>query len=938
MEQTTTAKEILMWFRSLVGYFRPRPARLPIRRRPQPATACRLPLEALEDRTVPSFMAPVTYSVGASPQAVVAADLNGDGHLDLVTANAGSNNISVQIGNSGGTFQAAQPYAAGVGPVAVAVGDVNGDGKLDIVTANEGDNTVSVLLGNGDGTFRAARNYVVGSQPVSVAIGNFNGKPDIVTANHGANTVSLLPGNGDGTFGAAQTAASFVDPPQSVAVGDFNGDGKLDLAVATRGTDGVTSYGYYPGDPPRVNVLLGNGSGAFTRGNSYNLPSPYGFPPSSFAPPSVTVADLNGDGKSDLVITDAGDGAVNVLLGNGSGAFAASSFGALDRPQSVAVADVNGDGKLDLVTANTGGTVSVLPGNGDGSFGPADNFAIGTHPVSVTTGDFNGDGLTDVAVANPAANNVSVLINTGYWPSLQVTATDPVSGAAITSSTAGNSFNLTVTAADPFGHVLTGYSDKVNFNAWDGQATIIDPATGNPVALQNFTYTFNAGDHGTHTFSVDLKTAGVQPITVSDPSVGIGPHGPDITVNPAAASTFQVSGFPSPISAGSSGAFTVTAFDAYGNQATNYTGTIYFASSDPQALLPADYTFTSGDYGTNDFGATLNTVGNQSLKAIDKSNTSVTGSQTGIQVNLAATISGPNYGYLNQPLTYTLGTIGDPAGTVFTYKIDWNGDGIVDQTITGASGTKVTHAFSIATTDYFTVTATDPIGLSGSASGYVYTVPVSIAIQTDPAHTSQQMLIINDSGSGDYLTLASVANNGVSLTVDGYDLGAFAPSNGSPFALVMAFGGSGPDTIDARNLTISSVLVGGAGSDYLLGGTGRNLLIGGLGADMLNAGGAGDILIGGSTSYDSNPTALAYIMAEWDRTDVSYTTRVKQLNGSQSGGLNASYFLNSTTVFDDNTTDVLTGGAGLDWFFARTKGKNLDQVIGLTSGEVVTSI
>jgi hypothetical protein len=227
-----------MWFRSFADYFRRRRARRPIRRRPQPATACRLLLEALEDRTVPSFMAPVTYSVGTDPQAVVTADLNHDGRLDLITANAGSNNISVQIGNGGGTFQAAQPYAAGVGPAAVAVGDLNGDGKFDIVTANEGDSTVSVLLANGDGTFQAAKNHAVGSQPVSVAIGNFNGKPDIVTANQGDNTVSLLPGNGGGTFSAAQTVASFNEPATSAAVGDFNGDGKLDLAVATRGTDG----------------------------------------------------------------------------------------------------------------------------------------------------------------------------------------------------------------------------------------------------------------------------------------------------------------------------------------------------------------------------------------------------------------------------------------------------------------------------------------------------------------------------------------------------------------------------------------------------------------------------------------------------------------------------------------------------------------------------
>jgi Ca2+-binding RTX toxin-like protein len=152
------------------------------------------------------------------------------------------------------------------------------------------------------------------------------------------------------------------------------------------------------------------------------------------------------------------------------------------------------------------------------------------------------------------------------------------------------------------------------------------------------------------------------------------------------------------------------------------------------------------------------------------------------------------------------------------------------------------------------------------------------------------------------------------------------------------FGEGGNDTLDARSLSLSSVLVGGAGNDTLWGGSGRNLLIGGQGADTLHAGSGGDILIGGYTAYDSNVTALAYIMAEWDRTDVSYSTRVKQLSGSLGGGLNGGYVLNSTTVKDDNTTDVLYGGSGLDWFFAHLAKTNGDQVKNRTSGEVVTGI
>jgi hypothetical protein len=916
-------------------------------------------LEALEDRTLPSLLAPVNYAVGTNPVAVATADLANNGKLDLITANANDNTISVQMGNGDGTFQAAQTYSVGTTPDSIAEGDFNGDGKLDIVTANEGNNTVSVLLGNGDGTFQATKSYAVGSQPVSVAVGTFDGKLDIVTANQGDDKVSLLPGNGDGTFGTALAVATFGAPAQSVAVGDFNGDGKLDLAVATRGTDGYWGgyyfSNYYPGLPPAVTVLLGNGNGTFTTGNSYTLPSPYGLPPSSFAPPAMVAADFNGDAQPDLVVTDAGDGAVSVLLNSGNGNFTAPAsisvggyYGG-ESPASVAVADLNGDGRPDIITADAGGNaVWVLPNTGNGNFGNPYAFTAGSGPVSVAAGDFNGDGSIDVAAANSGSNNVSVLLNNGYWPTLQVTATDPGTGAPITSTTAGQSFNLTVTADDPSGNVLTGYTDTVSFSTADGQGTVVDPATGNPVPLAGFTYTFTAADHGTHTFSVDLKSAGTQLIGVSDPSVGLVPTGPDITVNPGPVSTFAVGGFPSPSTAGGYGTFTVTAYDAYSNQVTNYTGTVIFSSSDPQATIidPATgnpvalagfaYTFSPYDYGTATFDAALNTAGkSQSITVTDSVNAKATGSQTVIAVNPAVTVSGPPAGYLNQLLTFTVGTFGDPASTPFTFQINW-GDGSPAQTVTGPGGTQVTHAFSAAGYRYVTVTATDPNGLSGTGYGTMDTLPVTVAIHADPAHTSQQMLVITDSGYGDDIALASAANNGVSLTVDGYNLGTITPTNNNPFALVMAFAGSGYETIDARGLAVSSVLVGGSGNDVLYGGSARNMLIAGMASGSLYAGSAGDILIGGYTSYDSNTTALAYIMAEWDSGD-GYSTRVKNVN--KGGGLNGAYVLNSTTVFNNSATDNLYGGAGLDWFFAHRKGKtNLDRIYGLTSGKVVTPI
>jgi hypothetical protein len=942
-----------MWFRSLAHSAKPRKARSTIRR-----ALCRPRLEALEDRCQPSFLSPVNYAVGTNPVAVVTADLANNGKLDLITANASDNTISVRMGNGDGTFGPATPYAVGTYPESVAVGDFNGDGKLDLAVANGNSASVSVLLGNGDGSFQAAKSYAVGNGPVSVAIGNFDGQLDIVTANIADGTVTLLPGNGDGTFGAAQTVANFSSGAASVAVGDFNGDGKLDLAVATRGTNGYWGYyGYYPGISPAVTVLMGNGNGTFTTGSSYDLPT--NGQPQSYGLATVATADLNGDTKPDLAITDPSAGEVSVLLNAGGGAFTGpTSFStAGSSPESLAVADFNGDGRPDLVMANTySNTLSVLPNIGNGNFGNPYAFTAGSSPASVAAGDLNRDGKTDVAVANSGDNNVSVLLNDGYWPSLQVAATDSHTGVPISSTTAGQSFNLTVTADDPSGNVLTGYTDTVSFSTSDAQGTIIDPATGNPVSLASFKYTFTAADHGTHTFSVDLKTAYEwspdQFIGVSDSSVGLVPTGPAIAVYPGAVSSFTVSGFPSPTAAGYQGDFTVTAYDAYGNLAYNYTGTAIFSTSDLQATIlnPATgnpvplagftYTFGSYNYGTASFSATLNTAGmNQWITATDSLNSKAAGSETGIEVDLAVSINGPSGSYLNESLTYTLGTVGDPAGTIFKYQINW-GDGSPVQSVTGPSGTQVSHTYSTAGNRGVTVTATDPNGLSGTGSDYVFTASLTVAIQTDPAHTSQQMLVINDTSSGyngNSISLSSAANNGVTLYADGYNLGTLAPTNSNPFALVMAFANSGyGDTLNAGQLTISSVLVGGSGYSYLYGGSARNLLIAGTGRGTLSAGSGGDILIGGTTKYDSNTTALAYIMAEWDSSD-SYSTRISKI--SKGVGPNSSYALNSKTVSQNSLSDYLYGGAGMDWFFANTRGKkNKDYIYNQKSGETVTQI
>lgn len=455
-----------------------------------------------------TFQPPVDYTVNANPRSIAVADFNYDGKLDLAVSTIRfeadpGHIVSVLLGNGAGTFQPRVDFETGNQPFAITSADLNGDGNLDLATANFIDGTVSVLFGKGDGTFRPAGTYAV-SHPFAlygIAAMPFESgdKPGLAVATLAGTFIML--NNGDGTF---QPAQGYDPGSVDVLVADFNGDGKADLALVA---------GQYDTDSG-IAIVLGLGKGAFATSTAYvavpnakalakgdfngdgipdlvksSLDSPYylgvttGDGQGHFSEPvqlynmrgspgAIAAADLNGDGKLDLAVTIEGPDEVQILLGNGDGTFTpAGGFKFLGNwPGWIALKDFNGDGILDIAVTSTGdygskGAVSVLLGTGNATFSPAVGYAFDEGPAGIaglTIADFNRDGKLDFAVADNIVGKLRVFLgkgDEGFQPGSQTAIGPNVSDLAAADFNGDGDMDLSLPTGNYAIEVLLGNGD-----------------------------------------------------------------------------------------------------------------------------------------------------------------------------------------------------------------------------------------------------------------------------------------------------------------------------------------------------------------------------------------------------------------------------------------------------------------------------------------------
>ncbi len=406
-------------------------------------------LVAITDLAQPLTFSTARLPVGNGPTCVLPADLYGNGHVDLVTANFGyaplgcigsyvesaGSNLTAWINNGQGIFTSKSTIeigGAGLAPYLqpepeyVTAADLNGDGKTEMIEVNFYYNTILIITNNGEGGFAFTHSVIGGGRgPVFITVADVNGdgKPDIITVNNFDSTVTVITNAGNFIFSNSATLST-PSGPAWVAVGDFNGDGNPDLVCANYGSCG---------DGNTLTVFNGDGKGGFTTGATLNV---------GLGPACVVAADLTGNSRLDLISANQIGNSLSVLTNDGLGNFALKATIPISTPFSIVATNLAGPNFMDIACVNgngssiSTGTVTVFTNDGQGNFGTNTIVPVGAlknsfYPDTIAAADFNGDGKVDLAVANYGAGSLTVLTQkTSGEKRPVVTITTPTNGSS----------------------------------------------------------------------------------------------------------------------------------------------------------------------------------------------------------------------------------------------------------------------------------------------------------------------------------------------------------------------------------------------------------------------------------------------------------------------------------------------------------------------------
>lgn len=437
--------------------------------------ACTLALTGGAAQAQVSFAAAVSVPVGQDPASVATGDLDGDGDIDVVSANFGSNTVSIAFNNANGRFAPAVSAPVGNSPLTVTVGDFDGDGDLDILCTTFEDEPIVVLLNNGNGTFVPGPRSSLGityAFPYAASAGDLDGDGDldlVVGVSYDAGGLQVLTNNGTGAFTLSDTPFfAYGAFPTAIVNGDFDGDGDRDIAAAISGQD-------------RVLILRNNGGSDF--GITARLAS-------GDLPKDLLIGDLNNDGDLDLLLVR--QSGLQVLRNSGSGTFSPGAAAATSGAEAGALADFDSDGDLDAALAKgQSDQAEVLLNTGTG-IGTPQSFGVGDFPNDIAAADLNADGKPDLVVANNNSNTLSVLLNTTQLGTPAIRRFTPTAGAVGTEVTiSGTGFNATT--AVEFDGVTAGFavlSDTrlqavVPPGAQTGRIKVVTP-TGSATSARSF--------------------------------------------------------------------------------------------------------------------------------------------------------------------------------------------------------------------------------------------------------------------------------------------------------------------------------------------------------------------------------------------------------------------------------------------------------------------